>query len=129
MNGRIFVGIDFGTTNTTVCVETNGRRRMVVFANGSYLLKSIVSYKDKIPKVVMSTEITDNMQWSVLNCKRLLGVHIPLQLKEEYHATTPPISRPIWLVLLSNSERGHNGMHSDSCRCGFVDFHRNPEYS
>ena len=121
MNGRIFVGIDFGTTNTTVCVETNGRRRMVVFANGSYLLKSIVSYKDKIPKVVMSTEITDNMQWSVLNCKRLLGVPYSPSVKGR-------VSRPIWLVLLSNSERGHNGMHSDSCRCGFVDFHRNPEY-
>ena len=91
MNGRIFVGIDFGTTNTTVCVETNGRRRMVVFANGSYLLKSIVSYKDKIPKVVMSTEITDNMQWSVLNCKRLLGVPYSPSVKGRVSCYNAPL--------------------------------------
>ena len=69
----ISLGIDFGTTNTTACYEWNGERHMVVFDNGSNLLKSIVSYREDPPKVVNSVEIVD-MQWSVINCKRLIGV-------------------------------------------------------
>ena len=93
MAERITVGIDFGTTNTTACYEINGERFMVPFGNGSYLLKSIVSYKDRVPKVVRSVEYMDNMQWSVINCKRLLGVPFSSSLEGRTSLYNSPLFR------------------------------------